>query len=87
LLDIHIKEYISPLTEETSLTVFGDSFWENIDCVISAVDNIEARQLMDSLCLFYNKPMFDSGIDLCLFYNKPMFDLGTEGLAGSSQVI
>ena len=43
-----------------------------LTAVLMAVDNIDARKYMDSICL-----------DLCI----PMFDSGTEGMKGSTQPI
>lgn len=32
---------------------FNDEFWESLDCVINAVDNVHARLFVDSRCVFY----------------------------------
>lgn len=40
---------------------FNDSFYDSIDYVCTALDNIEARLYVDQKCLFYHKPMFESG--------------------------
>lgn len=49
--------YVAPETEE----FFNDDFWENQDFVVNALDNIKARLYTDSRCVFYNKPLFESG--------------------------
>lgn len=41
--------------------VFSDDFWEDLDAVINAVDNIKARLFVDSRCVFYEKHLFESG--------------------------
>lgn len=41
--------------------MFGDEFWENLDIVVNAVDNIKARNYVDSKCVWYSKPLFESG--------------------------
>mmetsp|Transcript_10674 Transcript_10674/g.24911 ORF Transcript_10674/g.24911 Transcript_10674/m.24911 type:complete len:747 (+) Transcript_10674:167-2407(+) len=41
--------------------LFGDVFWEGIDGVANALDNIEARLYVDQRCLFYQKPLLESG--------------------------
>ncbi len=41
--------------------IFNDDFYENVDLVCSALDNVEARLYLDSRCVFYNKPLMESG--------------------------
>jgi ubiquitin-activating enzyme E1 len=41
--------------------VFGDSFFESLDFVTNALDNMEARKYMDRRCVFYRKPLLESG--------------------------
>lgn len=41
--------------------VFGDSFFDSIDCVTNALDNVAARQYMDTRCVYYEKPLLESG--------------------------
>lgn len=41
--------------------VFNDDFWEGLNLVVNAVDNVKARMYVDSKCLWYNKPLFESG--------------------------
>lgn len=40
---------------------FNDDFFEGLDCVCAALDNVEARLYLDQRCLFYHKPMLESG--------------------------
>jgi ubiquitin-activating enzyme E1 len=40
---------------------FNDSFWGNLDFVVNALDNVEARKYVDSLCRWYKKPLYESG--------------------------
>lgn len=44
-----------------TLSVYNDGFFSNIDCVLTALDNIDARKFVDKLCLIHSKPMIDSG--------------------------
>jgi len=46
---------------EDTTSIFNDSFYENIDGVCNALDNIPARKFSDQMCLFYKKPMLESG--------------------------
>jgi ubiquitin-activating enzyme E1 len=52
-----LKIRVSPETEN----VFDDTFWENIDVVINALDNVDARLYVDSRCIYFQKPLLESG--------------------------
>ncbi|NXD32169.1 UBA1 enzyme, partial [Spelaeornis formosus] len=41
--------------------VYGDEFFAGIDGVTNALDNVLARQYMDRRCVFYQKPLLESG--------------------------
>lgn len=41
--------------------IFNDDFYEGLDVVCTALDNVEARLYIDQKCLFYRKPMLESG--------------------------
>lgn len=41
--------------------VFNDSFWNSLDFVTNAVDNVNARLYVDSRCVWYEKPLLESG--------------------------
>lgn len=43
--------------------VFHDEFWESLDFVLNAVDNLNARRFIDEKAAFYRKPTFESGTD------------------------
>ena len=40
---------------------YGDDFFAKLDGVANALDNVEARQYMDRRCVFYGKPLLESG--------------------------
>ena len=44
-----------------TISVFNDAFWENLDFVVNAVDNIDARLYVDAQCVWYEKPLLESG--------------------------
>jgi len=48
---------VGPDTEET----FDDAFWDSLDCVVNALDNIQARMYVDSRCVWFSKPLLESG--------------------------
>ncbi len=52
-----MKEYVSPSTEH----IFTEDFWDDLDIVIGAVDNIKARMYIDSKCVWHHKAFLDSG--------------------------
>lgn len=59
---------VAPQTE----SLYDDDFWEGLDGVVTALDNVEARIYVDQRCIYYQKPLIDSG---------------TLGTKGSTQVI
>lgn len=59
---------VGPETEE----IFDDDFWNNLNFVTNALDNVEARSYVDRRCVFFRKPLLESG---------------TLGTKGNSQVI
>lgn len=52
-----LKLRVAPENEE----VFNDEFWEGLDAVTNAVDNVHARLYVDGRCVFYAKHLFESG--------------------------
>ncbi|RHY10810.1 hypothetical protein DYB25_002001 [Aphanomyces astaci] len=53
-----LEHLVAPTTEH----VFHDTFWSNdVDFVTNALDNIKARLYVDSKCVFYKKPLLESG--------------------------
>ncbi|KAG6986410.1 hypothetical protein G7Y79_00097g101340 [Physcia stellaris] len=38
-----------------------EDFWESLDGVTNALDNVDARQYVDRRCVFFRKPLLDSG--------------------------
>ena len=50
--DLNIIPYnirVSPDTEK----VFNGEFWNQLDGVLNALDNLKARKYVDSQCVFY----------------------------------
>jgi len=52
-----LEMFVGPKTEN----FFDDKFWENLDLCWNALDNVKARQYTDSRCLFFSKPLLESG--------------------------
>lgn len=51
------QAFVSPDTED----LFNDDFWDSLDFVVNAVDNIKARLYVDRQCVWYEKPLLESG--------------------------
>ena len=41
--------------------MFNDDFWEGLDVVVNALDNVNARLYVDSRCVYFQKPLLESG--------------------------
>ncbi|RCI16896.1 hypothetical protein L249_2885 [Ophiocordyceps polyrhachis-furcata BCC 54312] len=52
-----MKDRVSPDTEN----IFGEAFWQGLDGVTNALDNVEARTYVDRRCVFFRKPLLESG--------------------------
>ena len=57
---MNIKEYIDRVGLETENT-FNDEFFESLDGVCNALDNVIARQYTDKRCVYFKKPLIESG--------------------------
>jgi len=62
------RDPVGPDTEG----IFSETFFEEVDCVTNALDNVVARQYVDRRCVFFKKPLLESG---------------TLGTKGNTQVI
>ncbi|KAF8640005.1 hypothetical protein AX17_001250 [Amanita inopinata Kibby_2008] len=51
------QDPVGPSTEH----VYDEAFFKGIDGVTNALDNIKARLYMDQRCVFYKKPLLESG--------------------------
>jgi len=52
-----LVEKVGPDTQN----VFNDEFWQSLDLVTNALDNVEARTYVDQRCILYAKPLVESG--------------------------
>ncbi|XVF46203.1 hypothetical protein PTKIN_Ptkin03bG0008700 [Pterospermum kingtungense] len=52
-----LQNRVGPETEN----VFDDTFWENLTVIINALDNVNARLYVDQRCLYFQKPLLESG--------------------------
>lgn len=63
-----LRDRVGPDTED----VFNEDFWMEQDGITNALDNVEARAYVDRRCVFFLKPLLESG---------------TLGTKGNTQVI
>ena len=52
-----LQNRVSPNTED----VFNDAFWESLNVVVNALDNVNARIYVDQKCVYFQKPLLESG--------------------------
>lgn len=69
---VHVQPHVARVGDATENTLFDDAFYERLDGVCTALDNVPARLYMDGRCLVYGLPMLESG---------------TLGTKGNTQVI
>ncbi|MBE3047246.1 ThiF family adenylyltransferase, partial [Candidatus Bathyarchaeota archaeon] len=41
--------------------IFNEHFWKGLDGVTNALDNVSSRQYVDQRCVFFQKPLLESG--------------------------
>jgi len=58
--EFSVQSYEIKVCPETE-NQFNESFWESLDFVVNALDNVKARQYVDRKCVWYEKPLFESG--------------------------
>eukprot|EP00494_Astrolonche_serrata_P024546 UN24805 len=52
-----LEKFVGPKTED----FFDDDFWQGLNLCWNALDNVKARKYTDQRCLFYSKPLLESG--------------------------
>lgn len=57
---LRVTSYEEKMAPETE-GLFNEHFWEKHAVIINALDNIASRKYVDSRCLFYKRPLFESG--------------------------
>lgn len=54
---VTMRDRVGADTEE----VFDENFWRQLDGVTNALDNVDARTYVDRRCVFFQKPLLESG--------------------------
>lgn len=58
--DVNVTSHENRVGPETE-GVYDDNFFESLDGVANALDNVDARIYMDRRCVYYRKPLLESG--------------------------
>uniref|UniRef100_A0A6A7G6M5 E1 ubiquitin-activating enzyme n=1 Tax=Hirondellea gigas TaxID=1518452 RepID=A0A6A7G6M5_9CRUS len=58
--EIRIVAHANRVGSESE-NVYNDSFWNSLTGVCTALDNVDARLYVDQKCVYYQKPMLESG--------------------------
>jgi ubiquitin-activating enzyme E1 len=58
--DLRVQCHETPVGPSTE-NIFTDEFWQGLDGVCNALDNIAARRYVDSKCVFFGKSLLESG--------------------------
>lgn len=58
--DINVNPHQNRVGVETE-KIYNDEFFESLDGVCNALDNVDARMYMDRRCVYYKKPLLESG--------------------------
>ena len=64
VVDMNANMTVVPYQEKVGSDtehIFGDDFYDKLNGVCTALDNVEARLYVDQRCLFYRLPMLESG--------------------------
>ncbi|KXS93723.1 hypothetical protein AC578_9497 [Pseudocercospora eumusae] len=56
----HINMLKDRVAQDTE-NIFNENFWQGLDGVTNALDNVDARTYVDRRCVFFHKPLLDSG--------------------------
>ncbi|SPO05868.1 probable ubiquitin-protein ligase (E1-like (ubiquitin-activating) enzym) [Cephalotrichum gorgonifer] len=59
-LEGHIVSRKDPVGKDTE-HIFNEEFWKGLDGVTNALDNVSSRQYVDQRCVFFQKPLLESG--------------------------
>lgn len=58
--EMNVLHHENKVCEETE-NVYSEYFFDNLDGVANALDNVDARLFVDRKCVIYRKPLIDSG--------------------------
>lgn len=59
--EMKIEAHQNKICPQTETTIYTDAFFEGMDIIVNALDNVEARRYVDSRCVTNQKPLMESG--------------------------
>ncbi|XP_063956130.1 ubiquitin-like modifier-activating enzyme 6 isoform X1 [Lytechinus pictus] len=59
--DMKIEAHQNKICPQTETTIYTDAFFEGMDVIVNALDNVQARRYVDSRCVTNQKPLMESG--------------------------
>lgn len=80
--DVRMTAYESKMAPETE-AIFSEEFWAQQSVVLNALDNVMSRKYVDGRCLFYQKPLFESGTLGTKCNMQPVIPFVTESYSSS----
>ncbi|KPI88361.1 putative ubiquitin-activating enzyme e1 [Leptomonas seymouri] len=80
--EVKMMAYESKMAPETEV-VFNEGFWNRQSVVLNALDNVVSRKYVDGRCLFYQKPLFESGTLGTKCNMQPVIPFVTESYSSS----
>jgi ubiquitin-activating enzyme E1 len=58
--DVKVTPHINKVGHETE-SIYDSKFFDSVTCVFNALDNVIAREYVDSRCVAHKKPLIESG--------------------------
>ena len=58
---LNIDAHQHKVGPDTTTTVYTDAFFESLDVVVNALDNVAARLFVDNRCVTTHRPLLESG--------------------------
>ncbi|KPA84021.1 putative ubiquitin-activating enzyme e1 [Leptomonas pyrrhocoris] len=80
--EVKMTSYESKMAPETEV-IFNEDFWARQSVVLNALDNVMSRKYVDERCLFYQKPLFESGTLGTKCNMQPVIPFVTESYSSS----
>lgn len=80
--DMKVTPYEAKMAPETEAT-FNEHFWAEQSVVLNALDNVMSRKYVDGRCLFYQKPLIESGTLGTKCNMQPVIPFVTESYSSS----
>lgn len=80
--ELRVESFTDKMGEETE-GVFNEHFWGAHTAVLNALDNVQSRKYVDGRCVFYQKPLFESGTLGTKCNMQPVIPFVTESYSSS----